>query len=810
MSDPYKIQASKLFFNFFQDNQIFPLEKVLDSAIYLLENGAPYRDLVLEFFTTLFRECCQQYCLINSCLKHNVKHKKTRFIVLMQFIKALNQSPATTSSKYRNDEISKTEPMEIIEDCPLSPPKEPIDDFDKEDLSLGNHVQNDLLVVMNLIDKQLPRIATALINLLKRDQNRHHQHVRISDWALTLATNISIYKNNLIEKSDPMSLSLVKALSFWKPCSFMQVLIRIVFNSIDMIEPATLINQILKYSPSSDWILANLLTAISDNRLLTQYLDLLINHSSSFATIYILSYVSEHNPYAIVNCSKSNIPFLLNLCTNSKPLLDLLAQDIVKKVNVQTMNEFAELHTFDELNSSILYCILNAPNAFQLLKISFNLIVNSNSSEKLIEKVLNILSLMVKQMNATISGTNHLIQSNTSSMHFSYMPHLLQHNTTYDGLQSNAENLALQRKNTNYLLAILRNHIQELVDYFFFTRNPQLKKIQMKLVNLTCINYGREFIVEVFHYLMNLPQQPAINISNYTNPKLSNQFLTLLNSLRIDSGYEVYDCIKETLDLQKPKKLDFWANLMVFIESKPIEFETSILVQYLNQNINEDYTDIIRVYYILRIFLRVFDHYQELYSRQQYRLCVALINIYFELIDIMNDNDDEKLLILIMDCLVICQKFLKNFSESLPLNECIILRCTLDFIRQKSHLFTNYYPVNSINAPTNNGHQWPSLLNENMNSNNNLKMKKNPLIPFYSAQKKQRYLNKNSSLNKRLVLDLLEHCVNDTSLFAENFTNSLSNQLLLRDVPILEEDPKDGQVQHLRVRSKSSFAILNV
>ncbi|KAH9422225.1 Integrator complex subunit 5 [Dermatophagoides pteronyssinus] len=808
MYDPYKIQSSKLFFDFFHDGKIFPTDKVLDSAIYLLENGSPYRDLILEFFTTLFRECCQQYCLINSCLKqlNDIKPKKIQSNILKQFSDALNETTTTTTtlSNHRiNEELIKSEPMEIIEDCPLSPPKEPIGDFDKEDLSFGNssnnnnNMQNDLLVVMNLIERQMPKITRTLLNLLKQDHlEQNHQHVRISNWALTLATNISLDNHYLIDKSDEINLSLVKALNFWKPCSFMQILIQILFESIRMIEPSTMINLILKYSPTSDWILANLLTAMTDDCLLTQYLELLINHSSS---IHILSYVSEHNPNAIANCSKSNIPFLLNLCTNSQPLLNLLAKDLIKNVNVKTMNEFAEQHQFDnELNpSNILYCILNAPNAFELLKISFNLIMDSNSSEKLIEKLLNLLESMVKQIHLTTINS----MSTNTFIHF-------------QSFHLSSQQQQQQRKDTNCLLTILRNHIEELVDFFFITQNRQLKKIQMKLINLTCINYGREFIVEVFHYLMNLPQQPTtINVGSYQNPKLNNQFLSLLNTLRIDFGYEVYDCIKETLNLQQPKKLDFWANLMIFNESKPIEFEIANLVYYLDQRFNEqqqdDHSDIIRIYYILRILIKVFDYYDEMYYQEQYRLCLTLINIYFELINIMNNDNDEQTLAIILDCLVNCQEFLKKLSLTLQLNEWIILQTILDYIRLKSNLFTNYYPIDSMSTMANNGHhnnQWPSLLNENMNCYN-LKLKKNPLIPFYSAKKKQRCLNRNSSFNKRLIIDLIDDCMNYSAMFADNFTDSLSNQLLLRDAPILDEDPKDGQVQHLRMTFETDLHI---
>ena len=92
-------------------------------------------------------------------------------------------------------------------------------------------------------------------------------------------------------------------------------------------------------------------------------------------------------------------------------------------------------------------------------------------------------------------------------------------------------------------------------------------------------------------------------------------------------------------------------------------------------------------------------------------------------------------------------------------------------------------------------------------NNYNLKLKKNPLIPFYSAKKKQRCLNRNSSFNKRLIIDLIDDCMNYSAMFADNFTDSLSNQLLLRDAPILDEDPKDGQVQHLRVRNSRSLVV---
>jgi len=54
------------------------------------------------------------------------------------------------------------------------------------------------------------------------------------------------------------------------------------------------------------------------------------------------------------------------------------------------------------------------------------------------------------------------------------------------------------------------------------------------------------------------------------------------------------------------------------------------------------------------------------------------------------------------------------------------------------------------------------------------------------------------------LIDLLQSCIKDKVFFAKNFVNFLSSELLLNDMPWLDEDPKDGQIQHLRVIQRST------
>lgn len=429
---------------------------------------------------------------------------------------------------------------------------------------------------------------------------------------------------------------------------------------------------------------------------------------------------------------------------------------------MESLNKLAESHTSDEINGYIIYCVLNAPNAFEFLKLSFDLVVHPQRSDKLCNRILNIMNLVTRQIHAYVYEAT---------------------NSTFD--------------NTFPIISLLRNNIQQLIAHPSIARNTSLKKLQLRLLNLVCICYGSEFITEVFHNLMNFSTY-QISLLNFEDVKLNPLLLPLFNSLRLHFGFStVQNCIKDTLKLYYPKKLVYWAFMSEFVETHAISLDTSDLIAFLRQKSFDRYENIFRKYFILKILSKLFESNQKLYNRHQYSLCVSLVDTFFELMFDMQSNDGQYLAV-IMHSIVMCQRLLSYLAINLTDNEYIIARYLLDFVQAKSELFQHEY---SISNGLSNGYE-KVLLDENfLKYGHAHKVKKIRLLPFCKAnRKKETISNKCAVLNKQLLIDLLQSCVRDKAMFAKNFVNSMSSELLLNDAPwMLDEDPKDGQIHHLRV-----------
>ncbi|KAI7690257.1 hypothetical protein SSS_05138 [Sarcoptes scabiei] len=343
---------ARLFFELIDEDRFYSIDDCLQHSLNLLRNNPSMRFLVLDFYQKLFDEYLGQYCLFNksTSITNEMRLKKIdsnqekmidKFCptILSKFIKSFNK---TVIKQESNDDYQKlsisSENLDIVEDCPQSPPTEDmVQDYDLDDVSLNFSLQNDMMTIMNLIEKNIPLIQQTLFDLLIEEKL-----FSVAKWSLDFIIKITIkyslpidYEN--IQASDSMTdIQLNQSLSFWKQCPLMKILIELVAYSIENNNQCEKdILKIQKFSPKTDWIVANLFESISNNLILKKYIEVLINSSSSSSSnIFILSYLFKHNPYAIVDCSKTNLPFLLKLCACSKPLLDLLANEAAKKVDL--------------------------------------------------------------------------------------------------------------------------------------------------------------------------------------------------------------------------------------------------------------------------------------------------------------------------------------------------------------------------------------------------------------------------------------------------------------------------------------------
>lgn len=439
-------------------------------------------------------------------------------------------------------------------------------------------------------------------------------------------------------------------------------------------------------------------------------------------------------------------------------------------MDIESLNKLAESHTSNEIDDYIIYCVLNAPNAFDFLKLSFDLVVHPQRSDTLCNRILNIMNRVTRQIHAYV----------------------------YE-----AKNAAFD--DTFPIISLLRNNVQQLIAHPSIARNTSLKKLQLRLLNLICICYGSEFITEVFHNLMNFSTY-EISLLNFEDVKLNPLLAPLFNSLRLHFGFNtVQNCIKDTLKLYFPKRLIYWAFMSEFIETHAITLDTADLIAFLRQKSFDRYESTFRKYFILKILSKLFESNQKLFNRHQYSLCISLVDTFFEL---MAEASDTRYLTVVVRSIVVCQRLLSYLSVALPDNEYIISRYLLDFIQAKSELFQDEYAVsNGLSS----GYE-KVLLDENFLKYGHVhKVKKIRLLPFCKAnRRRETVVNRCAGLNKQLLIDLLQSCVRNRDMFSRNFVSSMSSELLLNDAPwMLDEDPKDGQIQHLRVSvCGSSFLYL--
>ena len=346
----------KNFLQFLGEGKSCSLESVIGSSNVLIKECPPSREAVLQFYCQLFDDYCSEHCLakVQSIASTTEGNSLTNIPIagervgpiISRFINAKNDpqpslsqsqevTPRKTSTESRRHSSESSNDDSKIAATPASPPH-----YHAADNSNSND-DLDCSAIMISLESQLNLIGDNLISIIRNEPNSFAKF--IGEWALDLAAKLSYKYSRFISiismssnknVSNEPKAALASSLNFWLQCPAMKLLINLTIASTDSIEIDAILKQLLQFSPHSDWILAHLITVISLNSGFTTYIEQLMQSAASSTSVTcILSYLSEHNPRTIVNCSKSNIPFLLQLCVNSKPLLELLAIESTKQSN---------------------------------------------------------------------------------------------------------------------------------------------------------------------------------------------------------------------------------------------------------------------------------------------------------------------------------------------------------------------------------------------------------------------------------------------------------------------------------------------
>lgn len=313
---------------------------VISSSINILRKIPSSKAAVLVFFRQLFDDLVDQYLDDNCYVKSNKCEADCWWRLL------INPAKPNPIAKERKSSDSL---CAVDGDTPMSPPA--IETGNANVLPPANSTQTS--TENTSIDTFIDQIGQALNDfVLSEECNCRTVYV---DWCLQFISSLSgkYPIQNISSTSatiDPVTV-FSGYIKFWTKCHVVELILKIIMayssstitpNSCESLKSSQhstnctlILQQLIEFSPASDWISAHLISSIpsqSDSSLFSSCIQCLLQSNISQPSMTnILSYISENNPQAIINASKSNIPFLLNLAANSKPLLNLLAIEAAKQ-----------------------------------------------------------------------------------------------------------------------------------------------------------------------------------------------------------------------------------------------------------------------------------------------------------------------------------------------------------------------------------------------------------------------------------------------------------------------------------------------
>ena len=624
---------------------------------------------------------------------------------------------------------SKDECTSQSNDTPLSPP---IQTTEQKTVNETNFIQT--------IDKHVELVTATLSELLHSEDDASKKE--LINWILRLVALIPAKYSPTLHQN----AGLVEMIKVWTNCNVIRSLlnlIRVFIMSDNRENIDYILTKLIEHSPKSDWVIAYLITLLPNEQTKISHCIqfLLSSRAMKVSITSILAYLSEHNPQAIVDSSKSDLAFLIHLSTTSKPLLNLLAYEAVNAIDVRMLNN---LKLNQDLKKEVIYCIFNAPNSFELLKLLFNVSVHPDANQKVKFQSLAILELITYQLHQIVYCTLDKIQSKP-------LPLIKE-------LQSNSEEL---------VSTLLVNSNQSV-----------LHKIQIRIINLLCVNYGIEYTTDIiFNFLNTLNAQfdHEFSVENESNNQL---LINLLRSLRLPFGPALQNCFNNFIESSAEKQPRFWANLYKILETdSSIKIELDTIADKFAEQLQQKHNNLNSLYYILLIMQSCLEKQPFEASKSNHYLCISLSACLMQIINLLaTERKNFKSKIIIVNLIQRCMSILaRNHSSNCHIICRALIESEVKPVVEKPEIDCQ----DQIHV---------NLLKENSNFNSAFKFRKIPLVANKENSIYSTNLN-DSFLRRQIILDTIRMCCSNTSnLLAALLVETLTPDVMFNDKSFPDED----------------------
>lgn len=404
-------------------------------------------------------------------------------------------------------------------------------------------------------------------------------------------------------------------------------------------------------------------------------------------------------------------------------------------MDVSALNHFIQLKsTKDEENiETIAHCILYSPNSFKILEIAFDLVNNPNSSEELVSKILQII--------------HHVL------MRFSFY--------AYRTNKYPSDDLDMFCYN-------IRTNIEEIIKRIKVNQNSKLRSYQMRFLTRICICHGKSVTTDAFFLLLNTSSR-TLTVTNYQTPKLHELIFKLIENLNHKMRIIIDECIKNTLN-NSGKTTEYWANLMLFLEKRPIDLDLFELNKFFNyDSINQT----IDIYFIIKIYTFLLEKFEHYHNQFLHSIIKLVVNNYLKVLEFMHNPDKYQKIL--AHNLIELENLSKIVNKS-PHNEKIFFYQFISELKNRNWIFADKIYQNEFQ---------PTLM-EQLDDD---------MIGTIEFEYK---INENAHFLMFFITALLKKCIKDKSGFALEFFHLICETVTLPAV-FYEENPMIRKVFYLFV-----------
>lgn len=414
-------------------------------------------------------------------------------------------------------------------------------------------------------------------------------------------------------------------------------------------------------------------------------------------------------------------------------------------VDIDLLNELAPTIT-DEMQASILFCVINAPNAFNLLLAGFELAVNKQASDKTRAHVFNVLNAVVDQVHAFV---------------YKLLP----------------------EENKLPLIDILKENASQLLKSALTRGSAKLRKLQFRLIHLLCVYFGKDYTCQIIHCLLNSLKTDRTKLTEATPVQIHPVLTSFLKMLKLAFGSELNKYFITVVEIDQPKNLNFWINLLSILEvDEGSEMAIDIVDEHFIDLFQQEHYRKELLYFVLKVIYCCVEKFPKQIAKPKQVLCWTFVRCYVDLVD-----EQERTMShteIIMQILNLLQKTMSTLARKQITNQHILCRAFLDaIVTDKPNAFSGDTRVSNIPNV--------SLKEENIKfggMQSAYKFRKMPLNNSRELKARTSHHQPITGISAQLLLDGLKSCVVDMPAFASLLVECITPDCMFNDLPWPDED----------------------